>query len=86
MMDEAVDAAYRDGATSDPILKSIFMAEAINQRNGGGLVKPWELESVPEDWLDAYYSLHGANGRKMEKQRMEKYHDEFRRVNKYRSY
>lgn len=43
----------RDGRTTHPVLSKILLARAINRALGGGVVAPWDLESLPEDILDA---------------------------------
>lgn len=40
--------------TDHPRWKMIMLAEQINRRSGGALVAPWELEQLPDEWLDAY--------------------------------
>lgn len=39
------------------MLIAVSMAEYINRRNNGPLVAPWELEQLPDEWLDLYETL-----------------------------
>ena len=48
------------GETDDEVVGSIWLAEAINKRHSGVLVKPWDLTEMPEDWREAYLALFAA--------------------------
>lgn len=47
----------RGKGTDEPHLSSILMAQAINRIMGGALVTPWNLNDLPDDWLDAFSAL-----------------------------
>jgi hypothetical protein len=58
----------------------------INRRSGGGLVKPWEVDEVPEDFVEAYESLNSAAIRQQARDANEKLFQDFRRQHNYRQY
>jgi hypothetical protein len=75
--------AVADQKTSDPLIRAIFFAENVNQRHGGVLVKPWEIDAMPEDFYLAYYEIFRAEQRKNNTAAFaaesEKHHADFRR-------
>lgn len=83
MMDAAVSEALSTGATTNPILAGIFFAESVNRRNGGTLVRPWELEAMPDDYALAYRSILEVTSkerqRNQEKARLEGLFEDARR-------
>lgn len=52
--------ARRTGATNDPLLRALYLSEYINRRNGGVLVTPWNVDTLPEAYQDAYQALQRA--------------------------
>ena len=64
MIEIAARDAVMAGQTSDPLVSAIFLAENINQRNGGALIKPWEIEEMPGDYKTAYLEILRAVGKK----------------------
>jgi hypothetical protein len=64
-----------------------LIAEKINQRSGGAaLVKPWEVDQVPEDFITAYDAFDIVRRRQRQYEQNEKYFREFRKRFKYRQY
>lgn len=43
--------------TSEPHLAAIFQARQINQALGGAFVGPWDVDELPDEWLDAFRGL-----------------------------
>ena len=58
----------------------------INRRSGGGLVKPWEVDEVPEDFVEAYDVLNSAARRQQVRDANERLFQDFRKQHKYRQY
>jgi hypothetical protein len=44
-------------ATSDDHLTAIIQAQEINGLIGGPVVTPWNVWSLPDDWLDTFDAL-----------------------------
>jgi hypothetical protein len=66
-------------------LTRILFAQRINKRGGGALVKPWELENVPEDYLTAFRALDDMTQNK-EPSRHRYFEDARRKHPSYRKY
>lgn len=49
---------------------AILQAQAINQVLGGLVVMPWEVEELPDEWIDAL-RMFAVDLPKMERQRKE---------------
>lgn len=47
--------AHRE--TNDPTLGAILMARQINHLCGGGVVAPWDVYELPEEWLTAFEGM-----------------------------
>jgi len=43
--------------TNEPHLAAIFQAHQINQVLGGAVVGPWDLDGLPDEWLDVFRAL-----------------------------
>lgn len=43
--------------TRDSLIARIVTARRINQTVGGLLVAPWELDELPDEWLDAFMGM-----------------------------
>jgi hypothetical protein len=87
MMVDAVADAVKNGTTSEPTLKAIFLAEAINRRNGGAVIAPWKVFELDDDWLNAYRALGDAARNAKQKQRLDGYFMAARRKHpNYRKY
>lgn len=43
--------------TSEPHLAAIFQAKMINQVMGGAFVAPWDVDELPDEWLDVFRAL-----------------------------
>lgn len=94
MMEAAAREATETRVTQDEIIKTIWFAEIVNRRQGGVLVKPWEVNEMPEDWRDMYMALIEAEQKvaadakvKQSAAKMEHYHADFRRAHpSYRKY
>ncbi len=52
----ALDLARRRG-TAHPLLKAYLQARQVNQAAGGTVIAPWEVDELPEEWLDAAEAL-----------------------------
>ena len=82
-----MDEARKIGATRDPLLSSIYLSEYINRRNGGVLVTPWEVDALPDDFLDAYQALQRGEAQTKKKNALENQFIAFRRKHPtYRKY
>lgn len=55
------------GRTSDPIYGSILLAANINRRLGGAVVTPWDVDELPDEYLDAFNEWAAAENRKASK-------------------
>jgi len=42
------------GTTTHPLLMQIGLARQINLASGGVVIAPWEVDELPETWLDAF--------------------------------
>ena len=42
------------GRTTHPLLTQIALARTINLASGGAVIAPWEVDQLPETWLDAF--------------------------------
>jgi len=77
-----VEETKKTGVTTHPMLAAIAMAGSINKQAGGALVAPWELDHLPDEWLDAYRVLAGAlatqKARQQQQSRTEGYFAAFR--------
>jgi len=36
---------------------NILLAEKINRLSGGAVIAPWEVDDLPDDWLDAFTEM-----------------------------
>ena len=80
-------AALQTGATTEPTLRCIFLSEDINRRSSGAVVKPWEVDDLPEEFILAYQTLFREIGNQKKKKRMEGLFLDFRRKHPtYRKY
>lgn len=43
--------------TKHPLLGAILLAQRINRVSGGAVIAPWEVDQLPETWLDAFVAL-----------------------------
>ncbi len=39
--------------TDDPYFAAILLARQINDLCGGGIIAPWEVNELSDEWLDA---------------------------------
>jgi len=51
-----LDVARR-GATQHPALRQILTAQIINRTLGGVVVRPWEVDELPDEWIDTIMAL-----------------------------
>ncbi|PKN93020.1 MAG: hypothetical protein CVU44_11350 [Chloroflexi bacterium HGW-Chloroflexi-6] len=35
-------------------MSRILLAQHINQASGGAVIAPWDVQELPDDWLDAF--------------------------------
>ena len=79
--------AIRTGVTTEPTLRAIFLSEQINRRNAGPLVKPWELDDVPDEFLIGYQAIFSQVKRTQQQNKFESvFRDARRRHPSYRKY
>lgn len=43
--------------TDEPHLVAILQAQLVNRLMGGVMVTPWNVDELPNDWLDAFDAL-----------------------------
>lgn len=56
-MNAGLLALANNQGTSNPLLKAYLIARRINTYIGGGVIAPWEVDQLPEEWLDAINGL-----------------------------
>jgi len=65
----------------------IIRARKINQVIGGAAVMPWEVDELPEEWLDLFSGMVDELPAMIELvKEQEKAKDEWLRKNEYRKY
>lgn len=47
-----MDLARKRG-TAHPLLSAYLIAQRINRASGGSVIAPWEVDNLPDEWLDA---------------------------------
>lgn len=47
----------RSGSTTDPLISQITLARIINQALGGPFIAPWEVDDLPNDFIDTVLAL-----------------------------
>lgn len=47
----------RTRRTQDPLLAAFLIAQHVNEAAGGAVIAPWEVEELPEEWIDAARGL-----------------------------
>lgn len=45
------------GAVEHPILQKIMLARYTNQAHAAPVIAAWEVDQLPDDWLDAMIAL-----------------------------
>lgn len=50
---DALLVAAQGGASTHPILSKIQVANIINRLHGGPAIGAWEIDQLPDDWIDA---------------------------------
>lgn len=43
--------------TDDPVLSQMCLARMVNQLSGAAVVAPWDVEQLPDEWLDAFEAM-----------------------------
>ena len=43
--------------TDNPYFSSILLAQKINALSGGAVIAPWDVNELPDDWLDAFAEM-----------------------------
>lgn len=56
-MTSALLALSAGEGTTDQHLASIILARKINTALGGAILSPWDVEELPDGWLDAVKAL-----------------------------
>lgn len=51
-MEQEARALGSGRGTSDPVLAAFLLAKKINGAAGGVVVAPWEVDGLPEEWID----------------------------------
>ena len=52
-----LDEIFTSGKTSNYYFRRISLARMVNKQCGGAVVAPWEVDALPNDWLDAFRLL-----------------------------
>jgi hypothetical protein len=72
--------------TSHPKLTSIGAARRINLVSGGPVIAPWNVQDLPDDWLDVFDGLSNMQEHEARQKAIERGFEQFRKKNQYRSY
>jgi len=43
--------------TDNEYFAAILLAQKINTLSGGAVIAPWEVNDLPDDWLDAFSEM-----------------------------
>ena len=54
---DALQEASSGGASSDPFLRKVFVAQTINRVHGGAVVSVWDIDELDEATIDIFYGL-----------------------------
>ena len=82
-----MEEAVRTGRTGHPMLAAVSLTRLINQQCGGPVVRPWELDELPDEWIDVFLGLNDASAVRERVERIENMFREFRRKHPtYRKY
>lgn len=52
-----LDEIFISGKTANYYFRRISLARMINRQCGGAVVAPWDVDELPNDWLDAFRLL-----------------------------
>ena len=77
----ALDEAQKTKRTSHPIIADVWIAQRINGLLGFGIMAPWQVKDLTDEWLDALDALAEDRQRRMDE---EQARVEFERVLKKR--
>lgn len=50
-------ALAKGEGTGHPLLVAYLLAQRINQAAGGAVISPWEVNDLPDEWIDAAKGL-----------------------------
>lgn len=39
------------------MIAAIWLARTINKHSGGTVIAPWQINDLPEDWIDVFVGL-----------------------------
>ncbi|MBS4061462.1 MAG: hypothetical protein KG029_13770 [Bacteroidetes bacterium] len=56
-LEEDLDEIFISGKTVNYYFRRISLARMINRQCGGAVVAPWDVDDLPNDWLDAFRLL-----------------------------
>lgn len=56
-LEAALFELAQTGRTHHPLLSRVLLARAVNVTLGGGVVGPWDIDEMGEDWLEIISSL-----------------------------
>ncbi len=45
------------GRTSNKFLARVALAQMVNRISGGAVIAPWDVDGLPEVWLDVFRAL-----------------------------
>lgn len=79
-------ALARGEGTGHPLLAAYLLAQRINQAAGGAVVAPWEVDDLPDEWIDAAKGLTDelpemAAGAQAVEDHLKKWREEHRKKN-----
>jgi hypothetical protein len=57
---------YETGETRNPFFAQISLAQLINSLSRGAVIAPWEINQLPEEWIEAF-RLMGSRGKLLER-------------------
>lgn len=63
-----MQAMSRKGAPEDERIHKLAVAKMVNQSLGGIVITPWEVDDLPQDWIDFFISLNTELPRMTERQ------------------
>lgn len=66
-----MEALAQGGKTRQGLLAAYLTARRINQAAGGAVVAPWELDDLPDEWIDAAFGLEDVQARQADRARIE---------------
>lgn len=56
-LEAALDEARTNGTTSHTLIGDVWRAQRINRVVGFGMLRPWEIQELDEEWLQVFDGL-----------------------------